>query len=992
VIIQFEKLSLALACAGALAIAGCGGGGGGSGGLPGGTGGTPVPTAAVSGVVADGLISGATVCYDLNDNGRCDDDEPKSTETGVDGGYTLSVPAAEAGKHAVIAVVPATAIDQDNPGTPVGVAFTLKAPAQADASLPVFVSPLTDAVVQLMAAAGTNDPAAAIEQLTLALGLTLSPLDNFIEMRSTGTAEEQAAAQLAATYAQVLTELKKNIGEVAAGAGVPTDQTEALISVTVFNTIGTLAASVAANTGTSADLAQTLVAAQGIDATTVATQAEVATVLTQSTPDTTTATATPTPFVTVRDLRYTDASNWSYRLFTGDDVADSTGAKFSNEIRERMAGGARIVFNRDVSYFDEAVGKWYECPSDGYQVTKSITTNGVTESLFCRTFADTGRRTNEDVSGKTVRSVLERVRGSGIGNYATWGADPAIVPADATFPAGSVLRLQINTQSKTPDSHSLSSKIRVLPDGRGPTDSLIFNLWPFAATLEKMISRNYGSFTTVLDNDVTGNISLNIATIDDASVTDPTLQKKGFYRVAFQSTGPAAGIARYFLCRRNDSAVAPFNTNTRTCERVNDGGYTIETRADARVMRLSGIPPIVTAFTGASQLYVERGGAVFSGSKALLQTSTTFRLNKAAWDTLRPLLPGVTAHVDPTAPVSADARKRLRDFRDLGAGAFSYRLNNNSGTTGGTLDEIRVRKDGLGGAQPFARNTLYWNPGTGAWVDAETLCPSNGVAFGTWTSNPRESVTCGLDRFGSTSFDVSIAGRTLLSVIDEARLYSSRDNNGQVASNWGPTLAAGATDVFPAGSELRYQVAGPLTAVDTIASTVTISFGGTPLTDLGGLSNFNGGFAGTTGAPGNTLNLFTYSALEEPAPGTTGQKRVRASFEATGPSSGNANFFVCDVSDTAPNPVINCVASSSTTYAITQQGGKNMLRFASQAPEVAQIGGFERTYVEHAGTVMQGSRSIPGTKNYSLRLNEAAYTAIFSAINETPPAVTLTAP
>ena len=82
---------------------------------------------AVSGVVADGPRQGATVCYDLNDNNACDIGEP-SAVSNADGQYTFNIAETAAGRHSVLASVPATAVDKDT-GLAVGVAFQLKSPA-----------------------------------------------------------------------------------------------------------------------------------------------------------------------------------------------------------------------------------------------------------------------------------------------------------------------------------------------------------------------------------------------------------------------------------------------------------------------------------------------------------------------------------------------------------------------------------------------------------------------------------------------------------------------------------------------------------------------------------------------------------------------------------------------------------------------------------------------------------------------------------------------
>lgn len=976
--IKLKRLGLALAGAAMLTLAACGG----DGESPVAAGGGASSTASLSGVVADGLISGAIVCYDLNDNNRCDTGEPTSSATGTDGGYLLSVPEDEAGKHAVIAMVPATAIDQDNPGVPVGVPFVLKSPAQANTSLPVFVSPITTIVADVMAATGATDPAAAIEQVKIQLGMAGSPLSNYVATRDS----DPDAARTGA-IAQVLTEIQKEIAKTADAAGVEGEKKQALISVVVLNNLSTIASNVAGNTGTAADLGQSLVQSQGITAGTVVAQAEIASKLTTSTPDA--ASSTPVPFITVRDLRYTDSNNWSYRLFTGDDIADIGGFKYANEIRRTKSGGSMRTYQRDASYFDEAAAKWYECPSDGYKVVKiSTDTAGNPASLFCHTFASTARRTDDSIAGLTMRSVIERIRGSGIGDYATWGPAPAAVPADAVFPAGATLRYQLETQTANPDAHSLSNKARILPAGAGPTTPVAYGTWPFAATLEQFIASNYGTYSGSI---ISGNNTDQIGVVPDNTVTDPGLQKKAFYRVAFQSTSGTGGNARYYKCRRDTSGGQEGGVTT-ACVVLSNGTYAIEAKADSRVLRLAGIPADAVAITGSSRIYVERAGAVFYGQKNLLQTSTSIRLNKAAWDALLPQLPGVVAHVEPAAPAAPDAASWLRDIRDLGDNGFTYRIIDSIGSASGTLKETRVTYDGSdpGVLQPFARNRIYWN-GT-AWQDSEALCPSSGLNFGTWTSSPRESVVCGLMRDSQTGFDAEIGGKTISFVVNEARQYGSRDGT-QDFRNWGPTVqnsdseyASFTTTLFPAGSRLRYQVSTVVQTADTIAtdaqSQVTTGSPSVAVTSLGSVTTiFTGGFSGSAGG-GNTVGIFSYQAAGTPTVGTTGLKRVRASFQATSGTSGNVKYFLCDQNSTTMGTTA-CVETATTTYTIALQGGKNVLRFAAMPEQVITFGSFIRLLVEHNGGVFQGNTGIVGSRTYSLRLNQTAYQALFGVFGET---------
>ncbi|MBD3610716.1 MAG: hypothetical protein HUJ30_09225, partial [Gammaproteobacteria bacterium] len=94
----------------------------------------------LSGAVADGYISGATVCLDINENKKCDADEPSAT-TDVNGNYSFEATSDVANGYPIVAVVPAGATDADRPGETLQ-PFVLTAPA----GKPEFVSPLTTMV------------------------------------------------------------------------------------------------------------------------------------------------------------------------------------------------------------------------------------------------------------------------------------------------------------------------------------------------------------------------------------------------------------------------------------------------------------------------------------------------------------------------------------------------------------------------------------------------------------------------------------------------------------------------------------------------------------------------------------------------------------------------------------------------------------------------------------------------------------------------------
>lgn len=95
----------------------------------------------VSGKLIDGYIKGATVCLDINGDGACSSDEPKGV-TGEGGKWTLYAPAGtDLSSHFIVADIPNTAEDSDNPGVPMTPTKMLGLASEA-----TVISPLTTVV------------------------------------------------------------------------------------------------------------------------------------------------------------------------------------------------------------------------------------------------------------------------------------------------------------------------------------------------------------------------------------------------------------------------------------------------------------------------------------------------------------------------------------------------------------------------------------------------------------------------------------------------------------------------------------------------------------------------------------------------------------------------------------------------------------------------------------------------------------------------------
>ena len=186
------------------------------------------PTSAIAGKAADGYLSGAVVCLDINENKECDPGEPQTT-TGAGGSFTISATAAQAAKPIVVEVVAGETIDEDAPDTPITQGYSLSAPAGY-----TFVSPLTTLVQNEIETNGSSaaDAKAAIQAL---LGTVLDLEDDYVAGANVLDTDATAAlkdefdrlhkvAQVAATV------IKVNVAGTAATTGVSTEAKLQLIA------------------------------------------------------------------------------------------------------------------------------------------------------------------------------------------------------------------------------------------------------------------------------------------------------------------------------------------------------------------------------------------------------------------------------------------------------------------------------------------------------------------------------------------------------------------------------------------------------------------------------------------------------------------------------------------------------------------------------------------------------------------------------------------
>ncbi len=656
-----SRLSLLFASSAALLFSACGGGSS----SPPEEAPPPPTTVDISGVVADGPLRGALACYDLNDNLACDSGEPTSSPTDANGNYAITVLMGDAGLHAVIANVPATATDLDT-GAAIGVALSFMAPATGSASAqPVFVSPLTTLVMQHMTATRSSaSEAAAFVQAQA--GMAISPLADFSGSSAAAVQAQQLSRLSVLTYQQVVAALAPSLGQSdGLGGTVSQDDIDKAAAQAVLNGLQPMASALGdpAIAG-AADLQAALTqAAQALVATQPALDpaAALAVVTGAKAPvsaETTEATAT------LRSLVYTDANNWSYRAMlssAADNTVNSAGLKrFYDEHRKLSAGvPSTWGYGSDEARKDDLAwngSTWSGCDY-GFRSTQTPRdAQGRSDYNYCgNREIGASARTEADISGLTMTSVvIERMRtfpgeDSGV-PYAQWGPDNLDLLGTATFPVGSRLYDQLTTPSQAAPVYIPASPVTTWGteaaaggDARN-NDTLpcvaAFNgaITPFnVGTLEQLRTVNTGSPCTVNPGtDASGSSldpnlwwsasSVSMGSVEGAVV--PPTGTGGYFtttanlRVAFTGGGNAVS---YYSCLVRSS-----NGGARSCTSIGSGSYVIETLGDARVMSFSNLPALAQRLDN-RRVFVERGGTVYVGYQAWTGiTRSTRRMNLTA--------------------------------------------------------------------------------------------------------------------------------------------------------------------------------------------------------------------------------------------------------------------------------------------------------------------------------------------------------------------------
>lgn len=211
---------------------------------------TTEPSVQLSGKVADGYLSGARVCLDINKNKVCDPDEPSTLST--DGGnYNFdNVTQAQINSAPLLVeIIVGSTVDEDSPGVAIDKKYTLTAPPGFK-----FVSPLTT-----MVQSEAEDKGIPVDQAKGAvqakLGTTLDLEEDYVE----GAKDEVSGAEFKRLHkvAQVTTViLQKNIEvveKVLAESEVSFDDLVGVIVKQVIDTLDTISTQVKNDTDANFD-------------------------------------------------------------------------------------------------------------------------------------------------------------------------------------------------------------------------------------------------------------------------------------------------------------------------------------------------------------------------------------------------------------------------------------------------------------------------------------------------------------------------------------------------------------------------------------------------------------------------------------------------------------------------------------------------------------------------------------------------------------------
>ncbi len=660
--IQVNKLALALASATLLTLAGCGGSGGGDdaaagggssgGGTGGGTDTGPVVSrTAVPVTVVDGAIQNALVCLDTNLNGSCDADEA-SGRTDAAGNVVLQVPDADVGKYPIVASVGIGAIDADH--GEIKTAFTLRAPADRTA----VVSPLTTLVQAYVESSGGSS-ADAGAALQAQLGLGSSPFDDF-------TKDSSDAGKLAGTLARLIVVVTQTQLAATAGATGADNQPLSPAQIgTVINsslleqlpqlalkvlddpTLSDPNLSVAQKQAKMEAVAQQDASDAGL---TTDNKREAEDKQTQ-TPGAGPADESGVDTVSLRWFSFTNLQNYFLRAFeatAAQNTPDANGKTHFTEVRERQTNGFLEEWGMGANNWTRPQiywtgSQWFDCPTTYVHESTPVNAAGESESLYCNAVQSRSKRSNVDISGRSIIDVVREIRAypgadAAGGAFSAWGPNPdlpAIQSAlgTAVFPAGSVLSRRTVTDAGGAIYYNRTTQARI-PSAEDPMNPNGAT-WR-AATLDQFVAWNVGDYSG--SSDVHGNVAHVLLNRDYTKFNGEAAYKR--YMVAFQ---PNTLNARFYQCEGEMASrlETPPRNSTKyvdgqsTCAQLLDTTYKLATVGGRRVLWYTSEPARLSAIGAqAYRLFIERQGVTFIGYRDKPQVSKQQRLNGPAAEAL----------------------------------------------------------------------------------------------------------------------------------------------------------------------------------------------------------------------------------------------------------------------------------------------------------------------------------------------------------------------
>lgn len=684
----------------ALLLAACGGG----------KGGADSSSVTLSGRAVDGPLQGATACYDTNDNHACDAGEPRSAATAADGSFTLTVPRAAAGRHAVVVEVPAEAIDADT-AAPVGQAFVMRAPATGNTEPhSVFVSPLTT-LVHAQVVHGGVTLGAAVQAVREGAGLgSHSPLADFTQGGSEAARHAARVARLAQLAANEQVQALRALVGTAARNGEPITaalverevQLHLLALLPMVAEAAREPALLAANTAQLqpllAERAQSLAEQAGLRAEWLRATATAQRLAEPQPP------ATPVAGGALIALSHTSADTWFMRTLqssAADSVVDGSGNTRYHDVRVASAAASaasapalpgtmrRWTWGNSQASADDLFwngSAWVRCLLTDRFPASARDSLGNSSYSFCNG-RETGvsQRRIEVLDGQSIEAVVrDRIRtfpGSASGvPYASWGPSNLALLAGATFPPGSFLAYHSNTPLTTAVNYTPGTANEVLVFNAAvasggdvrvnsslacndPQQTAAAAQVP-AATLEDMIARmpgrpcifNQGGTApnqTLSPNEWWGNSTVNLGDLAGAN-TQPVGTGNVYSTTASLRVGfaPSGDRVSFYRCYRFAS-----NTSPRNCTLIGIGRYSIQNLSDGRLLSFSTTPALVRRL-GNQRVFVERAGRVYYGYKNHTGTSVMdLRLNLTAANAVLDLLPGVPLIRPVTQPGTATGQR-----------------------------------------------------------------------------------------------------------------------------------------------------------------------------------------------------------------------------------------------------------------------------------------------------------------------------------------------